>query len=70
MRASFSDNYALGKFNPPSYESWLIELRTLFPIREEFLLADAIFSFADAFKEGKTPLQAYEAFDSFVGAAA
>ncbi|MBR1204069.1 MULTISPECIES: hypothetical protein [unclassified Bradyrhizobium] len=70
MRTSFSDNYTLGKFNPPSYASWLAELRTLFPVPEEFLLADAIFSFASAFKEGKTPQQAYEVFDVFVSAEA
>ncbi|SED18912.1 hypothetical protein [Bradyrhizobium erythrophlei] len=40
----------------------------LFPIRDEFLLADAILSFADAFKGGKTPQQAYEAFDILVAA--
>ncbi|MCC8956846.1 hypothetical protein H8B02_26450 [Bradyrhizobium sp. Pear77] len=70
MRSSFSDNYTLGKFNPPSYASWLAELRTLFPVPDEFLLADAIFSFENAFREGKTPQQAYEAFDIFVGAEA
>ncbi|MHC2241500.1 hypothetical protein [Bradyrhizobium elkanii] len=68
MRTSFSDNYTLGKFTPPSYASWLAELRVLFPVQDEFLLADAIFSFEGAFKEGKTPQQAYEAFDIFVGA--
>ncbi|WP_044542494.1 hypothetical protein [Bradyrhizobium sp. LTSP885] len=67
---TFSDNYTLGKFNAPSYASWLAELRALFPVPDEFLLADAIFSFASAFKEGKTPQQAYEVFDIFVSAEA
>jgi hypothetical protein len=67
---TFSDNYTLGKFNPPSYANWLAELRALFPVPEELLLADAIFSFPDAFKDGKTPQQAYEAFDISVSAEA
>ncbi|MBR1245549.1 hypothetical protein JQ609_01250 [Bradyrhizobium sp. AUGA SZCCT0169] len=66
---AFSDNYTLGKFNPPSYANWLAELRALFPVPDEFLLADAI-CFPNAFKEGKTPQQAYEAFDIFVSAEA
>jgi hypothetical protein len=70
MHTSFSDSNILGKFSPPSYASWLAKLRTLFPVSDEFLLADAIFSFANAFKEGKTPQQAYEAFDIFVSAEA
>jgi hypothetical protein len=65
---AFTDSYTLGKFNPPSYANWLAELRTLFPVPDEFLLAEAIFSFADAFKEGKTPQRAYEVFDIFVSA--
>ncbi|MCC8952902.1 hypothetical protein H8B02_05320 [Bradyrhizobium sp. Pear77] len=68
MRSSFSDNYTLGKFNPRSYASWLAELRTMFPVPDELFLAEAIFSFESALKEGKTPRQAYEAFDIFVGA--
>ena len=67
---TFSDSDTLGKFNPPSYASWLAELRTLFPVADEFLLADAIFSFANAFEQGETPRQAYEAFDIFVSAQA
>jgi hypothetical protein len=67
---TFSGNYTLGKFNPPSYANWLAELRALFPIPDEFLLADAIFSFPTAFREGKTPQQAYERFDTFVSAEA
>ena len=67
---TFSDSSTLGKFNPRSYANWLAELRTLFPVADEFLLADAIFSFANAFKEGKTPQQAYEVFDIFVSAEA
>ena len=70
MHISFTDNDTLGKFNAPSYENWLAELRTLFLVPDEFFLADAIFSFAKAFQEGKTPQQAYEAFDIFVGAEA
>ena len=62
---TFSDSYTLGKFTPRPYASWLAELRALFPVPDEFLLADAIFNFANAFKEGKTPQQAYEAFDIF-----
>ena len=65
---TFSDSYTLGKFTPPSCANWLAELRTLFPVPEELLLADAIFSFANAFEEGKTPQQAYEAFDISVSA--
>jgi len=34
------------------------------------LLADAIFSFENAFEEGKTPQEAYEAFEILVGAEA
>jgi hypothetical protein len=67
---TFSDSYTLGKFNPRSYANWLAELRALFPVPDEFLLADAIFSFPNAFKEGKTPQQAYEGFDIFVSAEA
>lgn len=66
----FSDSHTLGKFNPRSYANWLIELRTLFPVPDEFLLADAIFSFPNAFKDGKTPQQAYEELDIFVSAEA
>jgi hypothetical protein len=50
---TFSDSYTLGKFNPRSYANWLAELRALFPVPDEFLLADAIFSFPNAFKEGR-----------------
>jgi hypothetical protein len=70
MHTSFTDSDTLGKFNPPSYANWLAALRTLFPVPDEFLLADAIFSFTSAFEEGKTPQQAYEAFDIFVSAKA
>jgi hypothetical protein len=70
MHTSFTDSDTLGKFNPPSYANWLAVLRTLFPVPDEFLLADAIFSFTNAFEEGKTPQQAYEAFDIFVSAKA
>ena len=70
MHTSFTDSDTLGKFSPPSFENWLAELRALFPVPDEFLLADAIFSFANTFKEGKTPQQAYEAFDVFVNAEA
>ena len=63
MRTSFTDSDTLGKFNPPSYANWLAKLRALFPVPDEFHLADAIFSFENAFEEGKTPQQAYEAFD-------
>jgi hypothetical protein len=49
---TFSDRYTLGKFNSPSYANWLTELRTLFPVPDEFLLANAIFSFPNAFKGG------------------
>lgn len=58
--------HTLGQFNPPSYANWLGQLRALFPVPDEFLLADEIFPFQSAFHEGKTPLQAYEAFDFFV----
>jgi len=58
----------LGKFTLPSYANWPAVLRTLFPVQDEFLLADAIFSFAKEFEAGKTPQQAYEAFDIFVSA--
>ena len=67
---TFSDNDTLGKFISYSYANWLAELRALFPVPDEFLLADAIFSFPVAFKEGKTPQQAYEGFDTFVSAEA
>jgi hypothetical protein len=43
---------------------------TNYPVPDEFLLADATFSFANAFKEGKTPQEAYEAFDIFASAEA
>jgi hypothetical protein len=59
---TFSDSYTVGKFNPP-YANWLAEPRTLFPVPDEFLLADAIFNSPNAFNERKTPQQAYEAFD-------
>lgn len=67
---SFSDSDTLGKFNPRSYANWLAEVRALFPVPDEFFLADAIFSFPNAFKEGKTPRQAYDEFDNFVSAEA
>ncbi|WKA25866.1 hypothetical protein [Bradyrhizobium roseum] len=67
---TFSDNDTLGKFISCSYANWLAELRALFPVPDELLLAEAIFSFSDAFKEGKTPRQAYEGFDNFVSAEA
>jgi hypothetical protein len=70
MHTSFTDSDTLGKFNPPSYANWLAKLRTMFPVPDEFLLADAIFGFADALEGGKTPQQAYEAFDIFVSAEA
>jgi len=67
---TLTDNDTLGKYNPPSYANWLGELRTLFPVPDEFLLADAIFPFAHAFEDGKTPQEAYAAFDEFVCAEA
>jgi len=70
MHTSFTDSDTLGRFNPPSYANWLAKLRTLFPVQDEFLLADAIFSFENAFEEGKTPQEAYEAFEILVGAEA
>jgi hypothetical protein len=60
----------LGRFNPPTYANWLGELRTLFPVPDEFLLADAIFPFANAFENGRSPAEAYADFDSFVSAEA
>jgi hypothetical protein len=65
---SFTDSNELGKFNPPSYPNWLGELRALFPVPDEFLLADAIYHFQDCFTEGLTPQEAYAAFDEFVSA--
>ncbi|MGE9010594.1 hypothetical protein ACO2JO_18575 [Leptospira interrogans] len=65
---TFGDSQTLGKFNPPSYANWLAELRAMFPVPDEFLLAEAIFDFPAAFKQGKTPQQAYEVFDIFVSA--
>jgi hypothetical protein len=62
--------HTLGKFSPPTYANWLGELRTLFPVPDEFLLADAIFPFQNAFTDGKSPQEAYQAFDEFVSAEA
>ncbi len=48
-----------------SYANWLGELRSLFPVPDEFLLADAIYPFADDFEHGLSPKQSYAAFDAF-----
>jgi hypothetical protein len=70
MHTSFTNSDELGKYNPPSYANWLGELRKLFPVPDEFLLADAIYPFQHAFTNGMTPQDAYAAFDEFVSAEA
>ncbi len=51
-----------------SYANWRGKLSALFPVPDEFLLADAIFSFYAAFEDGKTPQEAYESFDAWAAA--
>jgi hypothetical protein len=51
VHTSFTGSRTLGRFTPPSYANWLAVLRTLFPVQDEFLLADAIFSFASLREE-------------------
>ena len=68
MHTSFTDSDTLGRFTPPSYANWLAKLRDQFSVPDDFLLADAIFSFENAFE--KTPQEAYEAFDILVSAEA
>ena len=50
---------------PRPYANWLGELRGLFPIPDEFLLADAIYTFSDRFHDGMTPQEAYDSFDEW-----
>lgn len=50
----------------PSLSAWLAELRTHFPIADEFRLADAIYPFATDYENGLTPQQSYDRFDLFV----
>lgn len=45
------------------FAEWLAEVKTHFPISEEFELAAEIYSFAAAFEDGKSPAEAYEDFD-------
>lgn len=52
----------------PSFTDWLRELRALFHVGEEFELADAVYSFRDAYAAGLTPAQAYANFDALVSA--
>ncbi len=48
-----------------TYDNWLAELQALFPVRDEFLLAGAIYPFMDDFEHGLSPKQSYAAFDAF-----
>jgi len=70
MHTSFQDEAISRQYDPPSYANWLGELRVLFPVRDEFLLADAIFHFSDCYVSGLTPQEAYDKFDEFVNAEA
>ena len=67
---TFSDSYTLGRFQP----SLIRELahRTSDPVScpDRIPSGGCIFSFPNAFKEGRTPQQAYELFDIFVSAEA
>lgn len=45
---------------------WMDELRALFPVPEEFEIADRVFFFAVAWGLGLSPQQAYEQFDESV----
>lgn len=66
MNAIHPDYPTLGKFSPPTYATWLGDVRALFPVPEEFLIASKIFSFEAAFEDDMTPEEAYAAFDKFV----
>lgn len=70
MHTSFHDPEVYALYEPRNYATWLAELRALFPVADEFLLAEAIFPFADCFHAELTPQQAYEAFDDFVNSEA
>ncbi len=47
-------------------DKWMNELRALFPVPEEFEIADRVAFFAVAHSLGLTPQQAYDQFDAQV----
>lgn len=51
-----------------TFPQWLSELRSLFPVADEYALAAAIYSFFADFENGLTPQESYTAFDQFVSA--
>lgn len=50
------------------YIGWLGEVRSHFPVAEEYDLAAAIYSFSEAYLDGMSPQEAYDAFDAWVAA--
>lgn len=50
------------------FPTWLIDLKALFPEREEYELAAAIYSFQSAWVDGLTPQEAYDNFSEWVDA--
>lgn len=50
------------------FAEWVRQVRALFDQSDEFDLAAEIFSFATAYENEATPLEAYEEFNAWVGA--
>ena len=51
--------------NGLNYSIWIAELRSMFPVEEEFSLARAIYPFEEDHLAGMTPKQSYAAFDAW-----
>ncbi len=64
MIHSFSDDAVLAQY-APSYANWLGELRKLFEVADEFLLAEAIYPFMEDWEHGLPPRQSYDRFDEW-----
>jgi hypothetical protein len=47
-------------------KTWMDELRALFPMPEEFEIADKVYWFEVAYDLGLSPQQAYDEFDKQV----
>lgn len=58
--------HTLGKPAEPTFLQWRDCVRAFFEQPEEYDLASAIYPFTTAYKDGKSPLEAFELFDAMV----
>lgn len=49
-----------------TFTQWLAQLRSQFPLPEEYEIACKAYPFASAFELGMSPVEAYAAFDRLV----